>query len=153
MRGLRRGRSQPDPEPGRPARRRDRHGRGIRGPLAPASVPYPPTRSERFDDLVLGAVERVEGGFAAELAGVELAVEEVPPPRPGPVPLGRVDPPAGGRPARLVVYRRPVELRSPDVRDRPGLVRDVVVELVADLLGLSPEQVDPDYGDGDGDGD
>lgn len=116
-------------------------------------MPYPPTRAERFDDLVLGAVERVEGDFAAELAGVELAVEEVPPPGPGPVPLGRVDPPAGGRPARLVVYRRPVELRSPDVRDRPGLVRDVVVELVADLLGLRPEQVDPDYGDGDGEGD
>ncbi len=147
MRGLRRGRSQPDAVPPRRARRRDRHGRGIRGPLAPATVPYPPTRAERFDDLVLEAVERLEADFGAELAGVELAVEDVPPPGAAPVPLGRVDPAAGGRPARLVVYRRPVELRTPDRRDRPGLVRDVVVELVADLLGLSPEQVDPEYGE------
>ena len=46
-------------------RRRDRHGRGLRGPLMPsvvsvgdltARVPAAQTRGERFDDLVLDAV-------------------------------------------------------------------------------------------------
>ena len=60
-------------------RRRDRHGRGLRGVIAPPNVPLARTRSERFDDLVLDAVEELEAHWAAELAGVEFAVEEVPP--------------------------------------------------------------------------
>jgi predicted Zn-dependent protease with MMP-like domain len=46
-----------------------------------------------------------------------------------------------------VVYRRPVETRAPEKSDIPLLVHEVVVEQVAHLLGLSPEQVDPRYGD------
>jgi hypothetical protein len=34
-------------------RRRDRRGRGIRGPLLPPTLPAHRTRAERFDDQVL----------------------------------------------------------------------------------------------------
>src|SRR5262249_3841613 len=59
-------------------RRRDRHGRGLRGPLAPAGSPLQRTRSERFDDLVLQAVAQLEPRWGSQLGGVEVAVEEVP---------------------------------------------------------------------------
>jgi predicted Zn-dependent protease with MMP-like domain len=79
-------------------RRRDRHGRGLRGVLAPPGVPLYRTRTERFDDLVLQAVARLEPQWEAHLSGVEFAVEEIPPldealggPR-GPVPLSRLEP-------------------------------------------------------------
>ena len=36
----------------RGARRRDRHGRGLRGPLIAPTLPAWRTRSEKFDDLV-----------------------------------------------------------------------------------------------------
>ena len=52
-----------------------------------------------------------------------------------------------GLPARIVVYRRPVESRATDALDLADLVRDVVVEQVAHLLGRSPDDVDPHYGD------
>jgi hypothetical protein len=109
------------------------------------------TRAERFDDLVHDEVRRVTGRWRRELAGVEFAVEEVPPVEPwadgaDPVPLGRLQPAAGDRPARIVVYRRPLQARGGgDERDLARLVRDVVVEEVADLLGLAPESVDPTY--------
>jgi hypothetical protein len=45
-----------------------------------------------------------------------------------------------------VVYRRPVETRATSERGRALLVNDVVVEQVAELLGLEPDAVDPDYG-------
>ncbi|MQA84001.1 MAG: peptidase [Streptosporangiales bacterium] len=142
--------------PGRRTRRRDRHGRGLRGPLAPPHVPLVRTRSQRFDDLVLDAVERLEGRWARELAGVEFAVEEVPPGErrttawePDPVPLSRLMPPARGRPPRIVLYRRPLEARATDGEDLGALVHDVVVEEVAQLLGLEPETVDPHYAEGD----
>ena len=59
-------------------RRRDRHGRGVRGRLVPPGVPLYRTRSQQFDDMVLDAVARLESRWEAELAGVEFAVQEVP---------------------------------------------------------------------------
>jgi predicted Zn-dependent protease with MMP-like domain len=134
---------------GRPGLRRDRHGRGLRGPLAPAPVPLARSRSERFDDLVLDAVERLERRWADQLSGVEFAVEDVPPAdaeqwSAEPVPLGRLLPASGGLPARIVVYRRPLEARAGRA-ELGALVHDVVVEEVAEFLGLEPEAVDPDY--------
>lgn len=140
-------------EPVRPARRRDRRGRGPRGPLLPAGIPAFRTRAQRFDHLVLEAVERLEKRWARQLDGTEFAVEDVPPSNPAPwehggVPLGRYFPADAGLPARIVVYRRPVETRAVDAADLEDLVRDVVVEQVAHLLARSPDEVDPDYRDG-----
>jgi len=132
--------------------RRDRHGRGLRGPLAPSYVPMARARSERFDDFVLDAVERLRPQWGKQLSAVEFAVEEVPPlselgdgPGAGPIPLGRADTAQGPSPASIVIYRRPLEARARD-RDALGaLVHDTVVEQVATLLGLSPETIDPGY--------
>ena len=146
-----------------PARaRRDRHGRGLRGRLVPPSVPLSRSRAEQFDDLVLDAVEDLERRWERELAGVEFAVEDVPwvdhtSPDDvvldadvlddGSVPLARVLPAhrEDGRehPARIVVYRRPLEIRATDRDDLADLVRDVVVDQVAVLLGRDPEEIDP----------
>ncbi|WP_460461536.1 metallopeptidase family protein, partial [Angustibacter peucedani] len=133
-------------------RRRDRRGRGLRGPLAPADLPAHRTRREQFDDLVLDAAERLEGRWSRELDGVEFAVEDVPPSDPAPwehgeVPLGRLFPASGPHPPRIVVYRRPVETRAPDTTALAPLVHEVVVEQVAHLLGLEPAQVDPRFGE------
>ncbi|UZN05366.1 metallopeptidase family protein [Cellulomonas sp. S1-8] len=139
--------------PPAPVRRRDRRGRGPRGPVLPMSTPAYRTRAERFDDLVLDAVEDLERRWARQLDGAEFAVEDVPPSNPAPwehggVPLGRYFPADSGLPHRVVVYRRPVEARASDAADLADLVRDVVVEQVAHLLGRSPDEVDPGYDDG-----
>ncbi|MRT44949.1 metallopeptidase family protein, partial [Xylella fastidiosa subsp. multiplex] len=63
------------------------------------------------------------------------------------VPLGGTIPSREGRPARVVVYRRPVEIRTKGRDERAALVHEVVVEQVAELLGLTPETVDPRYGE------
>jgi predicted Zn-dependent protease with MMP-like domain len=76
----------------------------LRGVLVPPDVPLHRTRAERFDDLVLQAVARLEPQWEAHLSGIEFAVEEIPPadsplngPH-GPVPLSRLElgtPPGG----------------------------------------------------------
>jgi hypothetical protein len=149
-----------DSRRGGPARirRRDRHGRGLRGTLAPQDAPIYRSRAERFDDLVLQAVAQLEPRWAAELAGVEFAVEEIPlagrpAGQPDPVPLARLDPGSGdprdaARPAsppRIVLYRRPLLARADGEEDLAELVLDVVVEEFARLLGLDPPAVDPGY--------
>ena len=133
-------------------RRRDRHGRGLRGPLLPPTLPGWRTRAERFDELVLAVVERLERHVGPELDGVEFAVEAVPPSDPAPwevgaVPLGRYFPasPAAGLSDRIVVYRHPVIARAQTPEEIALLVRDVLVEQIAHLLSGSPEDIDPDY--------
>lgn len=108
------------------------------------------TRRQRFDDLVLDSAARLEGRLGARLGDVEFAVEDIPQSDPAPwerdgIPLGRVFPARGRQPARVVVYRRPVESRAEGQRDLAAIVQDVVVEQVAGLLGLAPEDVDPRY--------
>jgi predicted Zn-dependent protease with MMP-like domain len=139
-------------------RRRDRHGRGLRGRLVPPAVPLYRTRSQQFDDMVLDAVARLEGRWEAELAGVEFAVQEVPEADEltddsVPLPLARTvpgspDPGDAARPAtstRFVVYRRPLLARADSDAELSDLVFDVVVEEFADYLGIEPESVDPGY--------
>ena len=79
-----------------PIRRRDRHGRGLRGSLVPPGVPLYRSRSDRFDDLVLLAVSQLEPRWDAELTEVEFGVEEIPPvipdtDDPEPIPLARLE--------------------------------------------------------------
>lgn len=153
---------------------RDRHGRGLRGPLARRSVeiggravavPVAATPAQRFDELVLDAVERLEERWGREIAPVEFAVEDVPhvpagsdaaldadvvvdETAGGAVPLGRLLPggvDAGGAQTapRIVVYRRPVEARASSRLELAELVHDVVVDQVARLLGRGPDEIDP----------
>jgi predicted Zn-dependent protease with MMP-like domain len=128
-------------------------------------IPGSQTRGERFDDMVLDAVEELEQRWAAELEGVEFAVEDVPAVPAsaaagydsdvvtdesvgGAVPLGRLmaagrDPTGVPTAPRVVVYRRPLEARAADPGDLADLVHDVVVDQVARLLNLDPDEVDP----------
>ncbi|WP_112470702.1 metallopeptidase family protein [Streptomyces triticisoli] len=132
-------------------RRRDRHGRGMRGPIAPPQVPLAASRAEAFADLVQDSVDRLERRWP-QLADIDFLVLEVPRlDRPGQpwsdeaVPLGGTIASHDGRRARVVVYRRPVEIRTKGRDERAALVHEIVVEQVAELLGLTPETVDPRY--------
>ncbi|MBO0821791.1 MAG: metallopeptidase family protein [Nocardiopsaceae bacterium] len=151
-----------DTGPDRRVRRRDRHGRGLRGRLVPPGVPLYRTRSQQFDDMVLDAVARLEPHWGNELTGIEFAVQEVPEAEEltdgfGPLPLARAvpgspgtrDPVRPAAPARIVIYRRPLLARAEDDDELSDLVFDVVVEEFAEILGLDPESVDPGYRGGD----
>ena len=80
---------------------------------------------------------------------IQFAVEEVPPSDPAPwehgVVLGRgfAAQPRAGLPSRIVVYRRPVASRAREDAELAGLVRRVVVEQVALVLGRGPDEIDP----------
>lgn len=119
--------------------------------LAPREVPVSRSRAEGFEALVVEAVLRLQRRLPDQLRAVDFAVQDVPPHEDGAgVPLGGSFPAEGDRPARVVVYRRPVDTRATSERVRALLVNDVVVEQVAALLGIDPDAVDPDYGTGYG---
>jgi predicted Zn-dependent protease with MMP-like domain len=144
----------------RPARRRDRHGRGLRGMLAPRPVPIAHSRGDAFDAMVLHAVDHLQPQLAEQLAQVEFAVEDVPDVShrgaadfnfdedildDNAVPLSRLyrNGVAGISAPVIVVYRRPLESRAAQSEDLADLVHDVVVEQLARLLGRSTDEIDP----------
>jgi Zincin-like metallopeptidase len=143
-----------------PARQRvrDRHGRGARGPvIAPTQgrsthIRWPSAR-ERFDAIVLATVGQVEAplspAYVERLGLVEYAVEDaplVPDDWSGrQVPLSALIRGTGTQATRLVIFRRPIEHRSGSREEVAALVHLVLVEQLAELLEVAPENIDPRY--------
>ncbi|WP_245827982.1 metallopeptidase family protein [Sinomonas mesophila] len=133
------------------SRRRNRHGRGLRGEILPAVLPASRTRAERFEDWVFDAADRLQDIRGSELDGVEYAVEEIPPGLEqllrdgGRPPQGHFTPGGRGRAPRITVYRRVVETAAGTQAELQDLVHDVVVEYTALMLNVAPETLDPYY--------
>lgn len=119
------------------------------GPLTPKGVPAVRSRRDRFDALVLDIVAALEARWSDELGLVEFTVEETPVlPEDwaaATVPLASLVRGRGSEPTRLVVFRRPIELRAETPGELGALVLTVLVEQVSELLGRPPEEVDPRY--------
>ena len=144
--------------------RRDRHGRGVRGPLMPTKIPRYRRRPELLDAAVLEAYAPIQQQFTVELESLDIAVDTIPrmrlnmdwdsfPPEvvvDGPVPLGRIIQ-AGidihGYPtrARIVIFRMPIEQRVQGAKERQELLTIVLTQLVAQYLGITPEDIDPHF--------
>ena len=128
------------------------------GPLSPVGVPAARSPREVFDAIVLRVVHELESRWHDELGTVEFAVEETPvlPDDWGsdtPVPLASLVRAGAAGPTRLLLFRRPIELRSDTRGDLAAMVFTVLVEQVSELLGRPPEEVDPRYDPDDADDD
>ncbi|PWH05148.1 hypothetical protein DEO23_13775 [Brachybacterium endophyticum] len=130
-------------------RRRDRHGRGLRGELLPPHLPGHRSRREEFDDTVLEAARMLVEKYPRRLEHLEVAVEEVPMSDPAPweessVALGRAFPADRDHAPRVVLFRRPIQTRCALPGELELLVRQVLADQVGSLLHLAPEDVDPE---------
>ncbi|NUR08220.1 MAG: metallopeptidase family protein [Nocardioidaceae bacterium] len=119
------------------------------GPLSPGGVPAVRSPKAAFDELVLDVVHDLEERWYRELGLVEFAVEETPMVPDDwdadTVPLASLVRGSGGRPTRLVLFRRPIELRAETRADLSAMVLTVLVEQVSELIGRPPEEIDPRY--------
>lgn len=129
---------------------RDRRGRGPRGPMAlpgplsPNSVPAHRTSREAFHLLVEDIVAALESHFAAEPDDVEVIVEEAPLLPPGwtdDVPLSIVAVVPEGH--RIMLFRIPITQRSISKDDLEDLVWTIVLDRLAEVWHMSPDDLDP----------
>ncbi|MBW3081880.1 metallopeptidase family protein [Bifidobacterium phasiani] len=131
---------------------RNRHGRGVRTPTFGTRMPRYRTRSGLFDDMVAAQIRRLNGAWPELIRPVQFAVEDVPPSDPAPweeprdMMTSRCFTASHGIPARVVLYRLPIQSH---VRGRTELqlaIRDELVGRIAELYGRRPEEIDPDWG-------
>lgn len=96
---------------------------------------------------MLGLVERLSRRWSKELADVQFGTEDVPELpldwHDEPVPFGALVRPTSTEPARIVLFRRPIELRAKTKFEVAALANEVLVEHIADLLGRDPGEIDP----------
>lgn len=129
--------------------------------MLPPTVPAWHSRGEKFDLLVLEAFAPLDSRWHDRLTKLDIAVDEVPKIRPldpdsvtwpdevvadGPVPLSRLIPAGVDRRgeatrARIVLFRRPLELRAKDPDDLVDLLHDVLVQQIATYLGVDPDVI------------
>lgn len=145
---------------------RDRHGRGIRGPLAlpnaltrqAVRVPRPQSAADYFISCVSDSVRRIQLTCPDALLGVDVGVQEVPGnfawrgafgkgdqlEPPASVPLAAALDADAARPAQIVMYRRPLERRAEDRADLHDLVHYTLVEQLSALTTRPMNEIDPD---------
>ncbi|MEO7588022.1 MAG: metallopeptidase family protein [Arachnia sp.] len=133
-------------------RSRDRHGRGIRGPLAlphtwsPRPVPLRrPSRTDFFTDCVTDAMGAIAAVNPAALDGILVGVEDVPLWSPtwsaDRVPMSAALEGTGDTKAQVVLYERPLEHRAITRAQLRRLVYRTIVEQLSALTGASPEEI------------
>lgn len=114
------------------------------GPLSPHSVPAHRPSRESFHLLVGGVLAALEPHFAVEPDQVEIVVEEaplLPPEWTDDVPLSIVAP--GNDGTRVLLFRIPITQRCLTTTDLEDLVWSVVLDRLADVWHMSPDDLDP----------
>lgn len=127
-------------------RRKDRHGRGARGPQFHPALPAWATRKEQFYTELVMAISEMAAREPA-VADIEFGIQDVPPSDPAEweehdVVLSRTFPRdrRRGLRDRIIVYRYPVMSRATN-HDLPLALRIILAERICEVLAISPEDL------------
>lgn len=109
-------------------------------------VPAMNTRRERFDEIVRDVADELDRRLESRGLVVEYAAMDIPTDL-GPgwhpeVPLARTVPATRSTPARIIVFRRPIETRATTSAMMTALVRDTLIDEVSALFGIPVEELD-----------
>lgn len=138
------------------SKRRNRHSRGQRGPVVlPRSYGgridrVDPTHAEFFTACLTQAVQQVHMSCPGILDNVVVGAEDVPTMpdwTEGRVPLSSAVDGSEHSPAKIVIYRRPLELRTASRRGLAILVHRTLVKQLSALTGTPVETIDPSIDD------
>ena len=114
-------------------------------------VEYRMEGMDMFDDMVAAQVRRLGQAWPELIRPLQFAVEDVPPSDPTPWQTepnmtSQCFPASHGIPARVVLYRMPLQTEAPTKLELQLAVRDELVARIAELYGRRPEEIDPDWG-------
>jgi hypothetical protein len=133
-------------EPEREIIRRNRHGRGARGPVTGPHLPVLQGRIDFFEMTVASCADYLKGLWPDDLAEVHFEVAAAPAGALGPREVERWAVDAGHR--RITLFRVPIErlskLHRNDELHRRLVIESCVFRAVAEYLGKDPWDLAPD---------
>lgn len=110
----------------------------------------------RFEELLHDVITSLESNPAGTLADVEFVIADIPdlnnldPARGEGIPLARNEAlvsSIGPVKTRITVYRHPITVRCAEGSELAALLLDVVIEQLADIWGVEPDEIDDRYGE------
>lgn len=137
-------------------RRRDRHGRGLRGPLSsantlsgsPMPIRTPPRGAALFAQCLKASVAKGVATCPRAFVGVDIGFEEIPNNLntwwADQVPLAAATSAEPGQNARVVLFRRPLEHRANTPAELRQLVHRTLAEQLSALTGIGLDELAPD---------
>ena len=136
--------------PGTPHTRFSSHYVSNRNTVATCPSRVDPTHAEFFTVCLTQAVQQVHMSCPGILDNVVVGAEDVPTMpdwTEGRVPLSSAVDDSEHSPAKIVIYRRPLELRTASRRGLAILVHRTLVEQLSALTGTPVETIDPSIDD------
>lgn len=129
---------------------RNLHGRGQRRPTFGTQLPRTRTKAGIFEALVKDQIKQLDDAWPQLVRPIQFAVEDIPPSDPlpwdeQPCPLSRAFPVNRGIPARIVLYRMPIQDKAHSRFELQFTIRDEIVQGLAELYGKQPEDIDPTW--------
>lgn len=114
---------------------------------APARLQHR-NRNDFFHESVSAAIARISRFNPEAFGGIEVGVDDVPKMSTKwageRIPLAAALESGGSRPARIVLYQRPIELRAASSRQLQELVHRTIVDQLAALTGIPVSELDDD---------
>ncbi|EFA22144.1 hypothetical protein BIFGAL_04341 [Bifidobacterium gallicum DSM 20093 = LMG 11596] len=123
----------------------------MRTPMFGTRLPRYRTRSGLFDDLTAAQLRRLSQAWPDLIKPVQFAIEDVSPSDPAPweahpCMTSQSFAAMHGNPARVVLYRLPIQMHCRSQLDLQLAIRDELVMRVAELYGRNPEDIDHNWG-------
>ncbi len=128
--------------------RRDRHGRGLRGPLFPTELPVWKNRASIFDELLAKQLRKYKKHLGEKLEKYDFAVLDVPQNDPSSwekgVVLSRFLPfdRGTGKKGRIVFYRLPIMQTLHNTPNKEWYLHQLITNQLASVLHTTPEEID-----------
>lgn len=118
----------------------------------PAKVPQPMRGATLFLECMRDAIARLNAHCPDVINQIEFGMDEVPDAgtlwrssnAEYAIPLASAVDAVDDKPARIVVYRRPLERRASDRYELAEIVYETLVDQIVALTGRSIDEIDPD---------
>ena len=128
-------------------KRKDRRGHGLRGVLISPNVPSYRSRRQSFENIIILVSLKLQQVWP-QVEKIEFCTQNVPPSDPAPwenddVILGRVfdQDLKHNLPARIVLYRYPIEYRANSSLELKQILEDVICQQLSHILNVPADEL------------
>ncbi len=128
-------------------KRKDTHGRGLRGIIIPPNLMGYRTKQKYFEQTIIDIAKKAQAKWP-QITKIEFCTQNVPPSDPAPwegneIILGRTFDQdwTHNLPARIVLYKLPILARAKNKFEIKNILQDIICQQLSYILNISDKEV------------